>query len=195
MRSASDRTELDSRGWLMQLRAPIAFVAILAAFCQLCSEVSAGQTSSPVCQPSVSVPSIVATHDQIVAAGLRAEPPLTDTKGFGFAWPDTQMGVIKTADGYEWFTSDGAFHPRQIWQGQWVGNNKYGSVTTTLGTLDNPLGTGAPQDVTISPNPDPAVNPNYPSYTYIGGGPVYQKLAGSQPRGNLLVDHHAELPL
>src|SRR6202050_5349700 len=126
MRSASDRTELDSRGWLMQLRAPIAFVAILAAFCQLCSEVSAGQTSSPVCQPSVSVPSIVATHDQIVAAGLRAEPPLTDTKGFGFAWPDTQMGVIKTAAGYEFFTSDGAFHPRQQWKGHGGGNKKTG---------------------------------------------------------------------
>lgn len=95
----------------------------------------------------VTPPTIVATHDQIVEAGRRAEPPLIDTKGFGFAWPDTQMGVIKTAEGYEWFTSDGAFHPRQIWQGQWVGNNNYGSVTTTLGTLDNPLGTGAPRDV------------------------------------------------
>jgi hypothetical protein len=178
----------------MQLRAPIAFVAILAAFCQLCSEVSAGQTSSPVCQPLVSVPSIVATHDQIVAAGLRAEPPLTDTKGFGFAWPDTQMGVIKTAAGYEFFTSDGAFHPRQQWQGHGAGNNKYGSVVTTVGTLDNPLGTGNPQDVTISPNPDPGVNPNYSSYTYMGGGPVYQVPEGMTGAGNLLVGYHAELP-
>src|ERR1700689_800635 len=194
MRSASDRTELDSRGWLMQLRAPIAFVAILAAFCQLCSEVSAGQTSSPVCQPSVSVPSIVATHDQIVAAGLRAEPPLTDTKGFGFAWPDTQMGVIKTAAGYEFFTSDGAFHPRQQWQGHGVGNKKYGSVVTTVGTLDNPLGTATPQDVSISPNPDPAVNPNYSSYGYMGGGPVFQIPQGMPHAGDLLVTYHAELP-
>ena len=56
-----------------------------------------------------------------------------------------QMGVTKTADGDEWFTSDGAFHPRQKWQGHWVGNNNYGSVVTTVGTLDNPLGTGNPQ--------------------------------------------------
>ncbi|HEY6369537.1 MAG TPA: hypothetical protein VIX37_03090 [Candidatus Sulfotelmatobacter sp.] len=137
---------------------------------------------------------IVATHEQIVEAGLKAEPPLIDTKGFGFAWPDMQMGVIKTADGYEWFTSDGAFHPRQKWQGHWVGNNNYGSVVTTVGTLDNPLGTGNPQDVTISPNPDPAVNPNYPAYTYIGGGPVYQVPEGMTGAGNLIVGYHAELP-
>ena len=172
----------------------LASVALLSSFFQFSSSASFAQALTPLCHPTVAPPTIVATHDQIVAAGLKAEPPLTDTKGFGFAWPDTQVGVIKTADGYEWFTSDGAFHPRQIWQGQWVGNNKYGSVTTTVGTLDNPLGTGAPQDVTISPNPDPAVNPNYSSYTYIGGGPVYQVPAGKTGAGNLLVGYHAELP-
>jgi hypothetical protein len=178
----------------MLFRSTLASVTLLAGFFQLFSIVGAAQSLTPVCQPSVTPPIVVATHDQIVAAGHRAEPPLTDTKGFGFAWPDTQMGVIKTADGYEWFTSDGAFHPRQIWQGQWVGNNNYGSVTMTVGTLDNPLGTGNPQDVTISPNPDPAVNPNYSAYGYIGGGPVYQVPAGKPGAGNLLVGYHAELP-
>ena len=144
----------------MVFRSPLALVVFLATFLQFATGASAAQAVTPLCQPVVTPPIIVATHDQIDQAGRRAEPPLTDTKGFGFAWPDTQMGVIRTADGYEWFTSDGAFHPRQIWQGQWVGNNNYGSVTTTLGTLDNPLGTGNPRDVTISPNPDPAVNPN-----------------------------------
>jgi hypothetical protein len=172
----------------------LASLAFLATFFPLSSTPGAAQAPTPVCKPTVTAPIIVATHDQIVEAGRKAEPPLINTKGFGFAWPDTQMGVIKTADGYEWFTSDGAFHPRQIWQGQWVGNNNYGSVTTTVGTLDNPLGTGAPQDVTISPNPDPAVNPNYPSYTYIGGGPVYQVPEGKIGAGNLLVGYHAELP-
>src|ERR1700683_1754071 len=133
---------------------------LLTGFSQFPSEAVA-QAITPVCKPIVSVPVIVATHEQIAAAGLRAEPPLTDTKGFGFAWPDTQMGVIKTANGYEWFTSDGAYHPRMMWEGHWVGNNNYGSVTPTLGSLDTPLGTGNPQDVPISPNPDPAVNPNY----------------------------------
>jgi hypothetical protein len=169
-------------------------LALLTTFFPLSSAVGDAQTPALVCQPTVTAPIIVATHDQIVEAGRKAEPPLTDTKGFDFAWPDTQMGVIRTAAGYEWFTSDGAFHPRQIWQGQWVGNNNYGSVTATVGTLDNPLGTGAPQDVTISPNPDPAVNPNYFGYTYIGGGPIYQVPEGKTGAGNLLVGYHAELP-
>jgi hypothetical protein len=104
------------------------------------------------------------------------------------------MGVIKTANGYEFFASDGGSHSRQMWQGHWVGNNKSGSVVTTVGTLDNPLGTGDPQDVSVSPNPDPAVNPNYPSYGYMGGGPVYQVPAGMTGAGNLLATYHAELP-
>jgi hypothetical protein len=178
----------------MPLRSPLASLTVLASMLQLTSALGFAQALTPVCQPSVSAPVIVATHDQIIAAGLRAEPPLTNTGGFGFAWPDTQMGVIKTADGYEWFTSDGAYHPRQLWEGHWVGNNNYGSVVTTLGALDNPLGTGIPHDVTISPNPDPAVNPNYPSYGYIGGGPVYQVPAGMTGAGNLIVGYHAELP-
>jgi hypothetical protein len=165
----------------------------LATFFQFVSG-SAAQTPVALCHPAVTPPIVVLNHDQIADAGRRAEPPLIDTKGFGFAWPDMQMGIIKTADGYEWFTSDGAFHPRQLWRGEWVGNNNYGSVTTTLGTLDNPLGTGHPHDVTISPNPDPAVDPNYSSYGYIGGGPVYQVPAGMTGAGNLIVGYHAELP-
>lgn len=178
----------------MLFRTPLAFVALFASFFPVSSVIAASQALTPVCQPSVTAPVIVATHDQIVDAGKRAEPPLIDTKGFGFAWPDTQMGVIKTPDGYEWFTSDGAFHPRQLWQGQWVGSNTYGSVTMTLGTLDNPLGTGVPHDVTVSPNADPAVNPDYPSYGYIGGGSVYQVPEGVTGAGNLIVGYHAELP-
>jgi hypothetical protein len=64
----------------------------------------------------------------------------------------------------------------------------------TVGTLDNPLGTGNPQDVSISPNSDPAVNPNYSSYGYMGGGSVYQVPAGMTGAGKLLVTYHAELP-
>jgi hypothetical protein len=160
----------------------------------LLSNPAPAETIAPVCQPTVTGPVIVETHDQVVAAGKRAEPPLTNTGGFGFAWPDTQMGVIKTSTGYQFFTSDGALHPPQIWQGHMVGNHKYGSVVTTVGTLDDPLGPGNPQDVSISPNPDPGVNPNYPSYTYMGGGPVYQVPPGMIGAGNLLAGYHAELP-
>jgi hypothetical protein len=62
-----------------------------------------------------------------------------------------------------------------------------------MGTLDNPLGSGTPQDVSISPNPDPSVNPNYSSYTYMGGGPVYQVPEGMKGEGNLLLVYHAEI--
>jgi hypothetical protein len=40
-----------------------------------------------------------------------------------------------------------------------IGNNKSGSVVTTAGTLDDPLGSGGPADVSIAANPDPSVNP------------------------------------
>lgn len=133
---------------------------------------------------------MVASPAQRLAAGARAEPPLTDT----FDWPDTPLGVIKTARGYEFFGSDGGYHARQMWQGQWVGNDKWGSFTTTVGTLDNPLGTDDPEDVSVSPNPSSAINPIYPSYGYMGGGPVYQVPAGMPGAGNLLATYHAELP-
>jgi hypothetical protein len=178
----------------MGLRSALASLVSLAGVFVLWPETAVAQSLTPLCQPTVTGPVIIETHDEINDAGLKAEPPLTNTMGFGFAWPDTQMGVIKTRDGYEFFTSDGAFHPRQMWEGHLVGNNNYGSVTTTVGTLDHPLGSGAPHDVTISPNPDPGVNPNYPAYTYIGGGPVFQVPEGMTGAGNLIAGYHAETP-
>jgi hypothetical protein len=154
---------------------------------------ASAQAISPLCTPKITANEVVASPKQRYEAGQKAEPPLTDT-GNGFAWPDTPMGIIKTADGYEFFGSDGGFHSRQMWQGHWVGNNKWGSVVTTVGTLGNPLGSGAPQDASISPNPDTAVNPNYSSYQYMGGGPVYQVPSGMTGAGSLLVTYHAELP-
>jgi hypothetical protein len=177
----------------MHFHSPLISIALLASFFQLSSGVDAAQTPTLVCQPSVTPPIIVASPTQRLEAGRKAQPPLTDTYT-GFAWPDTPMGIIKTSSGYEFFASDGGAHYRQIWQGHWVGNNKSGSVVTTAGTLDHPLGSGDPQDVSVSPNPDPAVNSNYPSYGYMGGGPVYQVPAGMTGAGNLLVTYHAELP-
>jgi hypothetical protein len=149
----------------MLLRAQFASVALLVGFFQFSSGFGAAQ----VCQPSVTKPIVVVSPGQRLEAGRKAQPPLTDTYS-GFAWPDTPLGIIKTSSGYEFFGSDGGAHYRQMWQGHWVGNNKSGSIVTTAGTLDNPLGSGDPQDVSVSPNPDPAVNPNYPSYGYMGGG-------------------------
>jgi len=154
---------------------------------------ASAQTVTPLCAPKVIANKVVATAAQREAAGDIAQPPLTDTAD-GFAWPDTPMGVVKTDSGYAFFGSDGGSHTRQMWQGHWVGNNKYGSITRTLGTLDNPLGSDPPVDVTINPNPDPAVNPFYQSYDYIGGGPVYKVPEGMPGAGNLLLVYHAEIP-
>lgn len=149
------------------------------------------QTVTPLCSPKVTANIVVASPTQRYEARQKAEPPLTNS---GFDWPDTPLGVIKTASGYEFFGSDGGAHYGQLWEGRWVGNNKSGSVVTTAGTLDNPVGLGDPQDVSISPNLDPSVNPNYVSYGYIGGGPVYQVPEGTTGAGNLLLVYHAELP-
>ena len=181
----------------MFLRSALASVVVLANFFQFSSAISIAQTLTPLCAPKVTGPVVVNTHEQIYKAGFKTQPPLgtlQDTGGFWFAWPDTQMGVIKTASGYEFFGSDGAKHIRQLWDGHWVGNNNYGSVVMTVGTLDNPLGAADPVDVTISPNPDEGANPNFSSYGYIGGGPVFQVPAGMTGAGNLLVGYHAELP-
>jgi hypothetical protein len=146
-----------------------------------------------LCVPKVSDNIIVATAAERRKAGNIALPPLTDESN-GFAWPDTELGVIKSGDGYAFFGSDGAFHARQDWEGVEEGNNKYGSVTRTLGTLDKPLGTEPPIDVTIKPNPDPAINPFYSSYDYMGGGPVLRVPEGMPGAGNLLMVYHAEIP-
>jgi len=151
------------------------------------------QTITPLCSPKITANVVVASPNQRYVAGQKAEPPIDD-EASGFAWPDTPLGVIKTAAGYEFFGSDGGDHSRQMWEGHWVGNNKWGSFVTTEGTLDNPLGSGVPRDVSVSPNPDRSVNPNYPSYGYMGGGPVFQVPAGMPGEGKLLATYHAELP-
>jgi len=135
----------------------------------------------------------VASPQQRLAAGRKAQPPITDTSN-GFVWPDTPLGIIKTGSGYEFFGSDGGSHSRQFWRGHEVGNDRSGSIVTTLGTLDNPLGTADPRDVGISANPDPSVDPEYASYKYIGGGPVFQVPPGMPGAGYLLATYHAELP-
>jgi hypothetical protein len=157
------------------------------------SSLAPAQTVTPICNPKIQANKELVTPAQRKAAGEIAQPPLTDTTD-GFAWPDTQLGVIKTDSGYMFFGSDGGYHARQMWEGQYYGNNKYGSITRTVGTLDNPLGTEPPIDVTIKPNPDPSVNPFYSAYDYMGGGPVYQVPPGMPGAGNLLMVYHAEIP-
>ncbi len=144
---------------------------------------AAAQSMTQVCRPTVSNPKTVVTAAQRKAAGEEALPPITDRQ-FGFAWPDSEFGVIKTDAGYTFFASDGAHHD---------GNNKYGSVTRTFGTLDNPVGTAPPIDVVIDPNSDAEVNPNYSTYTYLGGGRIYRVPPGKPGAGSLLDVYHAEI--
>ena len=144
---------------------------------------AAAQSTTPLCQPMVGNLKTVVTAAQRKSAGNKAIPPITDLQ-VGFAWPDSEFGVFRTDAGYWFFASDGAHHNE---------NNKYGSVTRTFGTLDNPLGTAPPIDVIINPNPDSAVNPNYGTYTYLGGGRIYPVSGGRPGAGSLLDVYHAEI--
>ena len=168
---------------------------VIALHCVLVamSVAAYAQSVTPLCRPKIIANKEVVTPAQREAAGDIALPPLTD-QADGFAWPDTQLGVIKRDGGYVFFGSDGGYHARQFWEGHYVGNNKYGSITRTTGTLDNPLGTEPPIDVTIRANPDPSVNPFYSSYDYMGGGPAYQVPPGKPGAGKLLMVYHAEIP-
>ena len=172
----------------MSAKFRITFLLVVLTLFSICS---AGQ-STQVCAPKITANDIVASAQQRYNAGQIAEPPITDLNN-GFAWPDTPIGVIKTNNGYEFFASDGALHSRQLWQGHYYGNNKYGSATRTIGTLDSPLGSAPPIDVTILPNPDPGVNPHFSTYDYLGGGPVYLVPEGMPGAGNLLMVYHAEI--
>ena len=66
-------------------------------------------------------------------------------------------------------------------------------MTRTFGTLDNPVGTAPPIDMIIHANPDSAVNPNYGTYTYLGGGRIYRVSEGRPGAGSLLDVYHAEI--
>ena len=177
----------------MFVRTSFVSALVVGGMLQLVPVAGAAQSLTQLCRPVVGAPVIVASPPQREAAGDLAQPPLTDQVD-GFAWPDTPIGVIKSGGSYKFFASDGGLHAHELWQGKWYGNGKYGSMTRTIGTLDDPLGTSAPIDVTILPNPDPAVNPYYASYDYMGGGPVYKVPAGMPGAGNLLMVYHAEIP-
>src|ERR1700722_4831555 len=131
------------------------FLACLLAACRAGAQTGA-QKIAPICHPTVSAPIEVATSRQRYEAGLKAQPPITQDQGFD--WPDGPVAALKTNDGYYFFSIDAGTHFRQLWHGQWVGNNNSGSVVRSLGTLDNPLGSTAHVHVVIDYNPDLKVN-------------------------------------
>jgi len=161
------------------------------------AQTAAQQKIDPICNPTISAPIVVESSRARLAAGAKAVPTLTD----GFDWPDGPLYTLKTDSGYMFFSIDAGTHSRQVWKGHYVGNNNSGSVVRTEGTLDDPLGSAAPVDVVIGPNPNPKVNPHncdpskYPHrycYTYIGGGPVYRVPEGQVGAGKWLLVYHAE---
>lgn len=107
-----------------------------------------------------------------------------------FAWSDTPLGVVHTRHGagYLFFGSDGGNHP---FDGSLTA--RAGSITTSQGTLDHPLGLPLGD-----PNPAPSefllpASSNLPSnMDYVGGGPVYRVPDGEPGAGSLLIVYHAE---
>jgi hypothetical protein len=106
-----------------------------------------------------------------------------------FAWSDTPMGVVRAQNGtgYLFFGSDGGDHP---FDGSLT--QRAGSITTSSGTLDAPLGdyTTAPPTEFLLPT-----SANLPtSDDYVGGGPAYRVPEGEPGAGSLLLVYHVERP-
>jgi len=141
----------------------------------------------PVCHPQVVAEQVVASAEARRMAGEEAGPLRLNSR-IGFAWPDTPVGVVRVPRGYAFFASAGGLIDGP------GGNGRGGSATRTIGNLDNPLGITPPLTVTVTRNPDPAVNPEFATYSYIGGGPVFRVPAGLPGAGKLLMVTHAEIP-
>lgn len=129
-----------------------------------------------LCRPQTGPDVRLVTAAERDAAAKKIKPPLIDI----FAWPDGPFGILRSGSGYAFFATDGGTHR----------NGKAGSVTVTFGSLDNPLGSAPPLDVTIEN--DLHLNPRHGAYNYLGGGPIYLVPPGLPGAGNLLTVYHAE---
>lgn len=100
----------------------------------------------------------------------------------GFDWPDTELGVIRNGTNYIFFGSDGSCHGH-------CGTNieRDGSITRTIGTLDNPIAGGGATETVLPQTPDLARH----AAIYVGGGAVYRVPAGHPGAGNLLLVYQA----
>ena len=101
----------------MLLRSPLVSVASLIIFFALSSALSAGQASPLVCQPAVSAPVIVLTHEQIVEAGKKAEPPLIFQTVVSLEAPSSAAGAA-ASDNTSPADSDNGAQPGQTPGGQ-----------------------------------------------------------------------------
>jgi hypothetical protein len=139
--------------------------------------------SEMLCNPTVLGEVTVATTAQTIAAGKRVVPQ-SIIGPTGFDWNDTELGAFRSADGSHltFLASDGSCHracnrPRE----------RDGSIVLTQGSLDHPLGRGAPVETIIG---KPGVT--LPTYMlYAGGGGVYRVPAGHPAAGGLLLVYQA----
>jgi len=153
---------------------------LLAALAPLAAPAA---TVRNLCAPHVVARDVVVTAQQRRAAGDRVTPPSLIDPVNGFAWPDTQIGVVRSRDGKTmlFFASDGGCHARCTSVTQ-----RDGSITRTVGGLDNPLGGGRPVENLIEGGGvDPPID-------YVGAGPVFRVPDGQEGAGALLIVYHAE---
>jgi hypothetical protein len=152
--------------------------AALLIFSMLRSLAALAETSPTLCAPRVVHTETVASAAQRQTAGKIVMPPSVVDPVNGFAWPDTELGVVKSRDGlgYLFFGSDGGCHRHCN-----TPLERDGSITRTLGSLDRPLGNTSPiESVLHSPHLPPDI-------LYAGGGPVYRVPPGREGAGDLLL--------
>lgn len=168
----------------------------LAAICffGILGTASVAARNAPQCHARVLSDEVVVSSKDWYAAAPDVLPPgiIPDpTQWPYFAWSDTPLGVVRAreGDGYLFFGSDGGCHQNCNANAK---DSRWGSITKTVGTLDNPLG-------------QPATEPPYefvfsassnlpPRIDYVGGGPVYRVPEGEPGAGNLLIVYHSERP-
>lgn len=136
-----------------------------------------------LCKPVIFGRDIVATRQHRLAAGNVARP--SGIVGpTGFDWSDTQLGVVKSSDGthYLFFGTDGSCHANCNTR-----TERDGSITRTIGFLDDPLGTKPPLEAILPQRTQFKQN----NVTYVGGGPVSRVPPGHSGAGNLLMVYSA----
>lgn len=149
----------------------------------LSAQIETKEPTASLCAPHVLDEKVVATWQQRLEAGNIARP--TGIVGpTGFDWSDTQLGIVKRRDGagYLFFGSDGSCHGHCG-----TAEERDGSITRTVGTLDDPLGTKPPREFILPQSTQFKEN----SIVYVGGGPVLRVPDGHPGAGNLLVVYQA----
>ena len=182
------------------LRVSAFSVVLCASVLQIQSAAQTGsgtglKTGATQCKPRVVANEVLVTDKERRETAYHVQPagviPQPGQWPY-FAWSDTPLGVVRTRDGsgYLFFGSDGGCHKNCNGKDQ-----RWGSITTSTGTLDQPLG-----EPLGDPNPPVTefllpTSENLPDYMdYAGGGPVYRVPEGEPGAGNLLIVYHVERP-